>query len=300
MLLNGSAKKLGLASRALASSVVSVFLFTIGGVSQVSAQQAPPAAASPQPAPGRAQPEPINFDDHDGWTQIFDGKTLNGWDGSPDVWHVEDCAIVGESSAEHPSGTTNIIWHGGEPANFRLRLEMKLEGPGANGGVQYRSSIVPPKNRPIPADATPEVKQRMEQAQALALKRGKWNMSGYQMDFDFGNRYTGQLYEQGSPRGIIAWRGQVVATEPGKKPTLLSTLGSSDDLKAFIKPGEWNQVEIIADGNTLVHIVNGHVMSVLIDTDPQFSAAKGLIALEIEGGGTLKISHRNIWLKPLP
>jgi hypothetical protein len=120
------------------------------------------------------------------------------------------------------------------------------------------------------------------------------------MDFDFTNRYTGQLYEQGTPRGIIAWRGQVVATEPGKKPTLLSSLGSSDDLKAFIKPGEWNQVEIIADGNTLVHIVNGHVMSVLVDTDPQFSAAKGLIALEIEGGGTVKISHRNIWLKPLP
>ena len=300
MLSNVSTRKLGTASRALAFSVVSVALFTIGGVSQVSAQQAPPATASPQPGAGRAQPEPINFDDHDGWTQIFDGKTLNGWDGSPDVWHLEDGAIVGESSAEHPSGTTNIIWRGGEPANFRLRLEMKLEGAGANGGVQYRSSIVPPKIRAIPADATPEVKQRVEQANALAQNRAKWNMAGYQMDFDFTNRYTGQLYEQGTPRGIIAWRGQVVATEPGKKPTLLSSLGSSDDLKAFIKPGEWNQVEIIADGNTLVHIVNGHVMSVLVDTDPQFSAAKGLIALEIEGGGTVKISHRNIWLKPLP
>jgi hypothetical protein len=213
---------------------------------------------------------------------------------------VEDGAIVGESSAEHPSGTTNIIWHGGEPANFRLRLEMKLEGAGANGGVQYRSRIEPLTSRPIPADAAPEARKRMEQAQALAQKRGKWNMYGYQMDFDFANRYTGQLYEQSSPRGIVAWRGQVVATEPGKKPTLLATLGSADDLKAFIKPGEWNQVEIIADGNTLVHIVNGHIMSVLVDTDPKFSASKGLIALEIEGSGTLKISHRNIWLKPLP
>jgi hypothetical protein len=41
-------------------------------------------------------------------------------------------------------------------------------------------------------------------------------------------------------------------------------------------------------------------MSILVDTDPKFSQAKGLIALEIEGGGTLKISHRNIWLKKLP
>src|ERR1022692_1283674 len=149
MLSNVNTGKPGTAFRALAFSVVSVVLFAVGGALQASSQQAPPATASPQAASSRAQPEPITFDDHDGWTQIFDGKTLNGWDGPPDVWHVEDGAIVGESSAEHPSGTTNIIWHGGEPANFRLRLEMKLEGPGANGGVQYRSNIVPPKNRPI-------------------------------------------------------------------------------------------------------------------------------------------------------
>ena len=71
-------------------------------------------------------------------------------------------------------------------------------------------------------------------------------------------------------------------------------------LKSFIKPGEWNQVEIIAEGNTLMHIINGYVMAVLVDTDPKYSQAKGLIALEIEGPGKLKISHRNIWLRELP
>ena len=53
-----------------------------------------------------------------GWTQIFDGKTLKDWDGDTDVWHVKNGALVGDSSPEHPSGTTNIIWRGGEPANF--------------------------------------------------------------------------------------------------------------------------------------------------------------------------------------
>ena len=268
------------------------------------AMPAPQLTAQKPPAPARAshfvQPEPINFEDHQGWTQIFDGKSLKNWDGPSEVWHVEGDSIVGESSDAQPSGTTNIIWRGGQPANFRLKLEMKLEGAGANGGVQYRSQSVQPQIRPLPADMPPEQKQRMEKAQALAQKHAKWNLSGYQMDFDFANRYSGQLYEQDSPRGIIAWRGQVVATEPGKKPTLLATLGTSDEMKAFIKPGEWNQVEIIADGNTLVHIINGHVMSTLLDTDPQHAQARGLIALEIEGGGTLKISHRNIWLKQLP
>ena len=47
-------------------------------------------------------------------------------------------------------------------------------------------------------------------------------------------------------------------------------------------------------------IINGHIMSVLVDTDPKFSQTKGVIALEIEGPGNLKIRHRNIWLKKLP
>jgi len=261
-------------------------------------QKAPPH--HPPPAFHFVQPEPINFDDHDGWVQIFDGKTLDGWDGRSDIWHVEDGALVGESSPDHPSGTTNIIWRGGEPGNFELKLEMKLEGSGANGGVQYRSLRVAPKDNPLPADLRPEQRARREQEQALALKNAAWNVSGYQADFDFANQYTGQLYEQESPRGIIAWRSQVVATEPGKKPTLLATLGSSDDLKSAIKPGEWNQVEIIADGNTLTHIINGRIMSVLVDTDPAFCRAKGIIAFEIEGPGKLRISHRNVWLKTLP
>lgn len=267
------------------------------------AQDAAPPKTPPHHPPQAfhfVQPEPINFDDHDGWVQIFDGKTLAGWDGRSDIWHVEDGALVAESSPEHPSGTTNIIWRGGEPGNFELKLEMKLEGSGANGGVQYRSARVAPKDRPMPPDLTPEQRARREQEQALAQKNAAWNVSGYQADFDFANKYTGQLYEQDSPRGIIAWRGQVVATEPDKKPTLLATLGSSDDLKSVIKPGEWNQVEIIADGNTLTHIINGRIMSVLVDTDPEFSRAKGIIAFEIEGPGKVKISHRNVWLKTLP
>src|ERR1041385_1101551 len=89
------------ASAALAISMVSL---------PISAQQ---PAKPARPAPFHfVQPEPINFDDHVGWTQIFDGKTLKDWDGDTDVWHVENGALVGVSTPEHPSGTTNIIWRG--------------------------------------------------------------------------------------------------------------------------------------------------------------------------------------------
>ena len=116
----------------------------------IAAQQVKP----PQHFAGFTQPDPVDFNDHQGWTQIFDGKTLDGWDGPPEVWHVEDGSIVGESSPEHPSGTTNIIWRGGEPANFELKVEMKLEGQGANGGIQYRSQTRPVERNPDEAPTT--------------------------------------------------------------------------------------------------------------------------------------------------
>ena len=232
-----------------------------------------------------SQPDPIDFDDHAGWQSMFDGATLKGWDGSSDVWRVESGAIVGESSPEKPAGTTYIIWQGGEPKNFELKAEIKLEGNTANSGIQYRSARVAPAQ--IQGGPTPNP------------KFAKWNLKGYQADFDFANRYSGQLYEQGTPRGIIAWRGQVVRAEQGKKPRLLSTLGDGDQLKEYIKTGDWNQMHVIARGNMLMHMLNGHVMAVFVDDDPTMSAAQGVIGLQIEGGGNVKISFRNLWLKNL-
>ena len=247
-------------------------------------------AAIAQP-PGRgggsrfSQPDPVDFDDHAGWLSMFDGATLKGWDGSPDVWRVENGAIIGESSPDKPAGTTYIIWHGGEPKNFELKAEIKLEGSNANSGIQYRSARVAPAQ--IQGGPTPNP------------KFAKWNLKGYQADFDFANRYSGQLYEQGTPRGIIAWRGQVVRAEQGKKPRLLSTLGDSDALKEYIKVGDWNQMHVIARGNMLLHMLNGHAMAIFIDDDPTMAATQGVIGLQIEGGGNVKISFRNLWMKNL-
>ena len=223
---------------------------------------------------GFTQPDPIAFDDHQGWTSIFDGVSLKNWDGDPAIWRLENGAIVGTSTPEKPSGTTYIIWKGGEPKNFELKAEMKLEGNGLNSGIQYRSTILPTPGR----GGVPVLK-------------------GYQADFDFAGRYTGQLYEQSTPRGIIAWRGQVVRAEQGKKPRLLSMLGDPDEMKTIVKTADWNQVHIIARGNTLIHIINGRTMSIFIDDDPTMAAAQGVIALQIEGTG--KVSFRNLWLKNL-
>jgi len=250
---------------------------------RLAAQQAAPQA--PKSGGSRfIQPDPIDFNDHAGWTSMFDGSTLKGWDGSSDVWRVENGAITAESSPEKPAGTTYVIWQGGELKNFELKAEVKLEGSGANSGIQYRSArTTRTQGGPVPNP-----------------RFAKLNLKGYQADFDYANRYSGQLYEQGTPRGSIAWRGQMVRTEQGKKPRLLGALGDPDALKSFIKVGDWNQMHVVARGYMMTHVLNGHVMSIFIDDDPTMAEAQGVIGLQIEGGGNVKVSFRNLWLKNLP
>src|SRR6187399_525487 len=106
--------------RTMALSLVSAtVLIVTWQASRVAGQQAPPAPAAPgaaAPAPARGggfrPPDPLEYKDRAGWTQIFDGKTLSGWDGNPLVWKVEDEAITAESTAERRVGTTYIIWRG--------------------------------------------------------------------------------------------------------------------------------------------------------------------------------------------
>jgi len=280
----------------------------------------PPAQQPPQGQPGTAaqpgqgrgrsggggfrQPDPIDFQEHDGWTSLFDGQTLKGWSGDSN-WKVEDGAIVVESSCEKPTGTIYLVWQGGEAADFELKLEMKGTET-INGGVQYRGWIAPNPPRPQrqgQADAAPRPPAPPCPSGAPrgtppdAKSEEQWNMWGAQYDFDAGNRYTGQFYEQSTGRGIVAWKGQVVRTEQGKNPRLLATLGEPAVIDSYYKKDDWNELHIIAIGNQMTHILNGHVLSILIDEDASKARRSGIIGLEVEATG--KLFTRNIWLKKL-
>ena len=257
---------------------------------------------------GFKQPDPIDFAESTGWTSMWDGATFKEWDGDFAYWKIENGAIVVESTCEKPTGTIYLIWKGGEATDFEMKLEIKGEGANVNSGVQYRGAITAPRaanvvgapggggrgrgpQGPCPGGA-PRGTPPSRESQA------KWDMLGAQFDFDGKNRFSGQYYEQATGRGIIAWRGQVVRTEEGKSPRLLATLGNPDELAGYIRIEDWNQFHIIARGNTMTHIINGHVMSVLIDDDKTKFRKDGLIGVEIEGTG--KMSMRNLWLKRLP
>jgi hypothetical protein len=223
-------------------------------------------------------PAMLPFDDHEGYKQIFDGTTLTGWDGDPAFWKVEGGAIVGQSTVENPvRENTFLIWKGGEPADFELKLEYRINS--TNSGIQFRSAHLPPGG------------------EGRGAITGKWVLKGYQADIDFTNQFTGQIYEERG-RAFLAMRGQFSYVSPAGVVNGIAALQTGpNDLKGLFNINGWNQVHIIARGNLIMEIVNGSVTSLLLDDDPKGRSMKGLMGFQMHTGQPMKVEFRNIWLK---
>ncbi len=205
-----------------------------------------------------------------GFQPIFDGKSLKDWDGDPEFWRVEDGSLVGQTTTEkQPKQNTFLIWRGGSPADFELRLQFRLTG--FNSGIQYRS---------------------------IELPDIRWAMKGYQADMDGEQRYTGQIYEERG-RGFLALRGQFNYVGENHKPATVGSLGDGNELKQLIHGDGWNDLHIIARGNTIEQVLNGRLMSMLIDDDQTGRKMDGLIGIQVHRGPPMKIEVKNIRLKRL-
>ena len=137
--------------------------------------------------PAQAEPPAA---DAEGFRPLFDGKTLDGWDGDPKFWRVEEGCITGQTTKENPAAhNTFLIWRGGKPADFQLKIEFRMPNPGfANSGVQIRSWEGPEK----------------------------WQVSGYQPDMDWDDHYTGICYGENYPRHPGRPRREGVIGKDGK------------------------------------------------------------------------------------
>ncbi|NLR77525.1 DUF1080 domain-containing protein [Chitinophaga eiseniae] len=219
-----------------------------------------------------------------GFVSIFDGKTLQGWDGDSIHWRAENGCLVGEVTPQTLLKTnTFLVWKGGQPANFELTGEFRITG-GGNSGINYRSVWV---------DNVPH-----------ALK-------GYQADIDGANRYTGQNYEERG-RTTLAYRGQIT-TIPRPTASLADgiknnawtaaivtgSLGSSDSLQTLIKHEDWNSCHLVIKGNRLQHYINGVLMSDVTDNDKVNGKTKGLLGVQVHVGPPMKVEYRKIMLKRL-
>ena len=105
----------------------------------------------------------------EGFKPLFDGKTLDGWEGDPEFWCVEHGTILGSTEGktlEHNSFLISKKTY----KNFILKVEFKLRNH--NSGVQVRST-----------------------------RHDDFVVSGYQTDIA-DSKFMGILYEE-KGRGIL-------------------------------------------------------------------------------------------------
>lgn len=214
-------------------------------------------------------------DDNTGFVPIFDGQTLDGWDGDTTFWRAEEGAIIGESTPEKVVKQNNfLIWRGDTVKDFELKVEFRLGG--ANSGIQYRSVELPDV--------------------------GKWVLRGYQADMDFRVGFAANLHEERGRRPghvVLARRGLLTRITDGPKYMELASLGDETLLRGVINVGGWNRYHIIARGPVMLQILNGRLVSGTIDEDSENFTPEGLIGFQMHTGPPFKIEYRNILYRKL-
>ena len=199
---------------------------------------------------------------------LFDGKSLNGWIGDTSFWKVEDGSITGESTEANPcKKTTYLTYNAEEFGDFELTFSFRFMSKTGNSGAQYRS--------------------QWKDKEAFQIK-------GYQADMETGKNHSGILYEQDG-RGIVAKRGQhVIISKTGEKTVTPKFSESGKLAQESMKLKEWNTYRVVADGHTLTHEINGHKTSQVIDNQENKLSLKGLIALQLHKGPTMKVQFKDI------
>lgn len=144
--------------------VLLIFVATEPALSQVSTTNA---------ATDSAAAAETRTDSETDFTSLFDGKTLQGWNGDESVFRIEDNAIVGGQLQEKIPHNF-FLEHDRAFSDFELRLQFRLKGKSTNAGVQIRSKRIPDHHE----------------------------MIGYQADL--GQKYWGCLYDESRRRKILA------------------------------------------------------------------------------------------------
>jgi hypothetical protein len=219
-------------------------------------------------------------DSSQGWVSIFNGRDLTGWDGDPRFWSVKDGTIHGETTSQNPTrGNTFIVWRDGQLKDFELKIKFRLLS--GNSGVQYRSKEVE-----------------------------KWVIGGYQAEVINNPEMAGFLYHERGRGWLVNVGDLMVIDEKGGKEVISNVSDAKELIKAgFYKEKDWNEYYIIAQGNHLIHYLNGYKTMELIDNDRltnpsdpgdlRGSARQGLLALQLHAGDPMVVEFKDIRVKHL-
>ena len=210
-------------------------------------------------------------DSEAGFVSIFNGTSLEGWDGKPGAWEVREGAIwcTGRSADKNW-----LVWRKEQPADFILRLEFRWDR--GNSGVQVRSDDL-----------------------------GDWKIFGYQVEVAARNKMglwhhslLGADHPKKKARHLMTTAGQVAMIEPdGSKR--VRHVNDPVEVQSHFNEHEWNSMELIVRGSKLVQKINGEHFATVVDQDSEMSRKQDFIALQDHGKGCV-VAFRNLCLKQLP
>ena len=203
----------------------------------------------------------------DGFKPLFNGKDLSGWDGNPELWSVQDGCITGKTTGpEQLPYNQFLIWRGGTVKNFELHAKIKESGN--NSGIQYRSKEL--------------------------TEVGKWSVGGYQCDVHPAPPNNAMVYEERG-RGVICQNGQSVVIDPEGKRWL-----TAERQPVKVDIAEWHEYVIIAQGNHLIHKIDGQVTIDLTDHEEAKRSLEGILAFQIHRGPAMNVQIKDVMIKELP
>lgn len=220
------------------------------------------------PVAGQAQAASNHTSDEPGFVSLFNGKNLDGWDAKPGAWEVRDGEIWCTGAS---IGKNWLIWRGGEPSDFVLRLEFRWDK--GNSGVQVRSDDL-----------------------------GDWQVFGYQVEVarrKVMGLWHHSLIKKDHPkreaRFLMTTAGEeAVINEQGEREN--TKVAAAETIQAHYREHEWNSLEIVAKGERLMQRINGVHFATVVDRDVKMSRDKGFIAFQDHGKGCT-VAFRNIRLK---
>jgi hypothetical protein len=209
--------------------------------------------------------------DESGFDYLFDGSSLDGWDGDLSIWSVQDGKIVGKSN-----GLTENVFLVTEESflDFELRFDVLVVDGVGNSGVQFRSERIP--------DST--------------------QVAGYQADV--GEVLWGSLYDE-ARRNIL-----LSSPDPDAVERLSLELGfpleivdrtPAADLHAFqasLSADGWNEFVVRANGRQITIVVNGYTTVSYRETDSEY-VKPGIIGLQVHSGAPMEVHFRDIRINQL-
>lgn len=200
----------------------------------------------------------------DGFESMFNGKDLDGWDGKPGGWWVEDGVITSQSTEENPCKKHHyLFWEGGKPADFVLRFKYKLVG--GNSGVQFRSE-----------------------------RRPEYDVWGYQADMEDGDQWSGCLFQH--ERGGVVMRGfKAKIAKDGTREE--EQFADPAKLLEVVRKHEWNEYEVRAEGPHISLRINGKLMCEVEDHQDKYALKDGVIALQMHPGPPMKVQFKDLRIK---